>query len=193
MLNQILVQRNVSTKVKVSIHTLVSILIVAMSVALPQFVHIFAGSTGGVTYLPMYLPVIIGGCLLGAYWGLGVGIMAPITSFLITSMMGNPMPIATRLPYMILELAIFGLVSGLFSKYIFKNKLMAYPAVISAVLAGRLSFLGITFIFQNISSLKANVVFNQIQTGYIGVILILLVAPLTIILLAHLLTKKENK
>ncbi|MCH5172007.1 MAG: hypothetical protein J1F31_04210 [Erysipelotrichales bacterium] len=193
MLDLVLSQRNVSTKVKISIKTLVSVLVVILSVALPQFVHIFAGSAGGVTYLPMYLPVIIGGCLLGAYWGLGVGIMSPLTSYLITSLMGNPMPIAARLPYMIVELAIFGLVSGLFSKKIFENKWMAYPAVISAILAGRLSFLAISFIFQSVSSIKGNLVWNQILNGYWGIIIQLIVVPVVVILLVKLLKKEKSE
>ncbi|MCH5180782.1 MAG: hypothetical protein J1F32_06185 [Erysipelotrichales bacterium] len=192
MLDLVLSQRNINTKVKISIQALVSILVVLLAVALPQFVHIFAGSAGGVTYLPMYLPVILGGCLLGAYWGLGVGIMSPLVSFLLTSLMENPMPIAARLPYMIMELAIFGLVSGLFSKKIFENKWIVYPAVISAILLGRLSFLAISFIFQSVSVVKGNAVWTQILNGYMGVLIQLAVVPVIVTILRHLL-KKDNE
>lgn len=192
MLDLVLSQRNINTKVKISIQALVSILVVLLAVGLPQFVHIFAGSAGGVTYLPMYLPVILGGCLLGAYWGLGVGIMSPLVSFLLTSLMGNPMPIAARLPYMIMELAIFGLVSGLFSKKIFENKWMVYPAVISAILLGRLSFLAISFIFQSVSVVKGSAVWTQILNGYMGVLIQLAVVPVIVMVLRHLL-KKDNE
>ena len=191
MLDLVLSQRKVSTKLKISIQTLVSALIVILSVALPQFVHIFAGTTGGVMYLPMYLPVILGGCLLGAYWGLGIGVISPIVSFLFTSLMGNPMPIIVRLPYMIMELGIFGLVSGLFSKKIFANKWMVYPAIISSVLLGRLSFLAMSFIFQGISPIKGNAVWNQILSGYMGIVIQIVLVPLIVILLLRLLKKEK--
>ena len=193
MLDLVLSQRNVNIKLKISIQTLVSIFVVVLSVALPQFVHIFAGATGGVTYLPMYLPVILGGCLLGASWGLGIGIMSPIVSFLFTSLMGNPMPIATRLPYMVMELAIFGLISGLFSRKIHANKWMVYPAVISAILVGRLSFLVVAFIFQSISPIKGAAVWEQILNGYFGILIQLAIVPAIIILLRHLLKKDKNQ
>lgn len=193
MLDLVLSQRNVSAKFKISIKTLVSILVIVMAVALPQFVHIFAGPTGGVTFLPMYLPVILGGCLLGTYWGLGVGIISPMASFLITSLMGNPMPIAARLPYMVMELAIFGLISGLFSKRIFKNKWMVYPAVVSAILLGRLSFLAVSFIFQSVSTIKGNIVWNQILNGYWGIIIQIIAVPVIVILLLKLLKKETSE
>ena len=192
MLDLFLSQRNVSTKTKLSIKAMVSLLIVALAVALPQFVHIFAGSAGGVKYLPMYLPVIIGGCILGTYWGLGVGIMSPIASFLLTSVIGNPMPIAIRLPYMIMELAIFGLISGLFSKKIFTKRWMVYPAVISSLIVGRLSFLAFSFIFQSVSPISGNLVWNQILNGYIGMIAQIILVPIVVVLLMEFLKKENN-
>jgi hypothetical protein len=61
----------------------------------------------------MYLPVLLGGCLLGWRWALAVGVLSPVVSFLITSLAGAPMPALPRLPFMMAELAVFALVSGL--------------------------------------------------------------------------------
>ncbi len=189
MLELVLKQKNVNFKTRVGIKTVVSLLVIILAIVLPQIVHIFAGATGGVLFLPMYLPILLGGCLLGAYWGVGIGIIAPILSFLFTSLLGNPMPIAIRLPYMVFELGIFGLVSGLFSKLIFRNKWFVYPAIICAIIFGRLAFLGLAFIFQNISTIQGTMAWNQILSGYAGVIIQIVVLPLIIFALLKLLKK----
>ena len=136
MIENVLVRKNVSLKIKITVKSLISVGIVALAVLLPQLVHLIAGQPGGVQWLPMYLPVLIGGCLLGWAWGLGLGIVAPIVSYLITLAFGNPMPALARLPFMVVELAVFAAVSGLFSKKIAKNGWMAFPAVLLAQVAG---------------------------------------------------------
>ncbi|MGN0597894.1 MAG: hypothetical protein ACI4J1_11280, partial [Ruminiclostridium sp.] len=96
MLENALSIRNLSYGQKITCKALISLGLVALSVILPQLLHIALGSAGGVKWLPMYLPVLIGGCLLGAKWGFAVGAASPVISFLITSAMGNPMPAASR-------------------------------------------------------------------------------------------------
>ena len=92
MIESILVKKNVSLKAKITIKSLISAGVVAFAVLLPQLVHIWAGSAGGVQWLPMYLPGLLCACLLGVWWGLGVGIVSPVVRFLITFAMVNPMP-----------------------------------------------------------------------------------------------------
>lgn len=70
MLENALVRRNCSLRVKITVKTLVSAGIVVLAVLLPQLVHLAAGQAGGVRWLPMYLPVLLGGCLLGWGWGI---------------------------------------------------------------------------------------------------------------------------
>lgn len=69
----------------------------------------------------------LAGCLLGVRRGLGVGIASPLFSFAVTSLAGNAMPAAARLPFMIAELAMFAVVSGLFSKKIYENGWAGFP------------------------------------------------------------------
>ena len=111
-----------------TVKSAVALSVILAALILPQIVHAAAGASGGATWLPMYIPVILGGALLGPVWGLAVGISSPVVSFLITSALGSPMPVLTRLPYMIVELAVFAAVTGLFSKAILKNKALAFPA-----------------------------------------------------------------
>ena len=167
MLENILVSKNVSARARITAKTFIAAALIALAVALPQIVHIAAGAAGGMTWLPMYLPVLLGGCLLGAGWGVGAALLAPVVSFLITSAAGNAMPAAERLPYMMAELAVFAAVSGAFSGLIVKNAWAAFPAVLLAQVSGRLTFLTVAAVFQSVSPLSAAAVWTQIQTGLI--------------------------
>ena len=69
MIETILVRKNLSLKMRITVKTLISIGIVALAVVLPQLVHLALGQSGGVQWLPMYLPVLLGGCLLGTWYG----------------------------------------------------------------------------------------------------------------------------
>ncbi|MDE6614573.1 MAG: hypothetical protein K2K24_03595, partial [Clostridia bacterium] len=82
MIENALVKNNLSLKTKITIKSLLSAGIVALAVILPQLLHLVFGQAGGVQWLPMYLPVLLGGCLLGWTWGLGIGIASPIVSFM---------------------------------------------------------------------------------------------------------------
>ena len=192
MLENVLVRKGLSLKIKISIKAAISVLIVALAVGLPQLVHLAAGAPGGVKWLPMYLPVLLGGCSLGPAWELGIGVLSPIVSFAVTSLSGNPMPVATRLPFMTAELAVFAAISGLFSKHIAKNVWLAFPAVLLSQVAGRTVFIALVAIFQSVSPLTVEVVWAQIQTGFIAIIAQAVVVPAVVMGLAYLLNKDEK-
>lgn len=189
MFENALTMRNISNGTKITYKTLVSAGLIALAVILPQLVHLATGAPGGVKWLPMYLPVLIGGCLLGTGWGLAVGVLSPLVSFLITSAMGNPMPMSARLPFMVLELAVFALVSGLFTKKISENGLWAFPAVILAQLCGRGVFLGAIAATESFTQFNTKMIWGQIQTGFIGLAVQALLVPVIIIGLRKLLIK----
>ncbi len=187
MLESALTLKNVQAKNKIAVKTVVSVGLIALAVALPQFVHMALGQPGGVKYLPMYLPVLIGGCLLGARWGLAVGLMSPVVSFAVTSLMGEAMPAAVRLPFMAVELVVFALVSGLWSKKIAQNGLWAFPAVITAQAAGRAVFLASIALFGGNTPFTIEMIRGQIQTGFIGLGIQAIVVPFIIIILRRVL------
>lgn len=177
MLESILARKGVSVKTRITVKSLVAVGVVALAVLLPQLVHLAAGASGGVRWLPMYLPVLLGGCLLGTWWGLGVGLVSPLASFAITSAMGSAMPAAARLPFMMAELAVFAAVSGLFSKKIAENGWMAFPAVLLAAVSGRAFFLLLAVIFQNVAPFTPAMIWSQIQTGLLGLVLQVVLVP----------------
>ena len=192
MIESVLQKNNAAAGLKVTVKTLLSAAVIALAVLLPQAVHLAAGAQGGAQWLPMYLPVLLGGCLLGWRWGLGIGILSPLVSFAVTSLAGSAMPAAARLPYMTAELAVFAAVSGLFSQKIAQNGWMAFPAVLLAQVAGRAVFLALAAIFQGVSSLSAAAVWAQIQTGLLGLLLQAVLVPLLVMgLRAVLLRNRE--
>ena len=191
MLENVLTKNNAASKTKITCKTLVSIGLIALAVVLPQLVHLALGQPGGVQLLPMYLPVLIGGCLLGWRWAMFVGVLSPLASFALTSLMGNPMPVLARLPFMMAELAVFAVVSGLFSNKIYKNGLWAFPAVLAAQLAGRAAFLGLAFIFQSVAPFTEEMIWSQILAGWLGLAIQLIAVPLIVIGLRAILVKEK--
>lgn len=192
MIDAVLARKNVSFKLKITVKMLISAGVVALAVVLPQIVHAALGAPGGAQWLPMYLPVLIGGCLLGTVWGLGVGIMSPVVSFLITLAFGNPMPAAVRLPYMIAELAVYGAVSGLFAKSIAKNSFMAFPAALLASVAGRTTFLTVAAIFRSVSPLSVATAWAQIQTGLLALVLQAILVPATVMAVSFFANRQSK-
>ena len=191
MIESILQQRSVRARTRITVKTVLAAGLVALAVLLPQLVHVALGAPGGVRWLPMYLPVLLAGCLLGPAWGLGVGVLSSLCSFALTSLWGAAMPAAARLPYMVVELAVFAAVSGAFSKKIAENAWAAFPAVLLAQVAGRLVFLAVAAVFQSVSSLSAALVWSQIETGLVGLVLQAVVAPLLVIGVRALLRRER--
>ncbi len=69
MIENILTVRGLSLKSKVTVKCLISVGVIASAVVLPQLFHSAPGAQGGVRWLPMYAPVLLGACLLGWAWG----------------------------------------------------------------------------------------------------------------------------
>lgn len=189
MLENALTSRNLSVRAKTAWKTVVSVGIIVLAVVLPQIVHLATGQPGGAKWLPMYLPVLLGGLLLGTRWALPVGLLSPLVSYLVTSALGSPMPAAERLPFMMVELAVFAAVSGLFSEKAAKNALWAVPAVIAAQIAGRAVFLGLVAVFRRYVSFNTAMIWSQIKAGYPGMLAQIVLVPLIVWLLVKLLQK----
>ncbi len=193
MIDNILNSKNLSLSAKITVKSAIGVALIALAVALPQFVHIIVGASGGMTWLPMYLPVLIAGCVLGAKYGVAIGMLSPVASFLVTSAFSSPMPMLARLPFMVVELAVFGGVSGLFSKYIAKNALAAFPAVLIAEVCGRGVFMLCVVALQNVTVLTPALVWSQIQSGFLGLIAQALLVPAIVIALRSLILKSKDE
>ncbi|MCX6836100.1 MAG: ECF transporter S component [candidate division Zixibacteria bacterium] len=105
-------------------------LFLALTIVLPIGLHPFG--VGGRVFLPMHLPVLLAGFLVGPVSGLVVGLLAPALSHLITGM-----PPSYAVPLMSLELPLYGLVAGLAYN---RLRLNVYIALLAAMIVGRLMF-----------------------------------------------------
>lgn len=192
MIENALRSRQVSFKLGITVKALISAGTVALAVLLPQLAHLALGEQAGMRFLPMYLPVLLGGCLLGWQWGLGIGLLSPLVSYLITAAAGAPMPALARIPFMMAELAVFAVICGVFSDKIAKNGLMAFPAVLLAQLGGRSVLLLSAAAFSGVSPLNAAMVWGQIQTGFAGLLIQAVLAPVIIIGLKAFMDKSGS-
>ena len=112
--------------------SILTALCVALCVVLPMTLH--AIPKGGVLFSPMHLPVLLCGLVCGAPFGLVCGILGPLVSSLLTGM-----PVFGYMPVMMIELGLYGLISGLVMQFLRSGKLVIdlYAALIIAMLGGR--------------------------------------------------------
>ncbi len=121
----------------VSVQLLYSIIGIFGAVALPQAFHIIGYLTGtgkalGVAFSPMHLPVLALGLTVGPIAGLVTGLLAPVVSFGITGM-----PYLASLPLMVVELGVYGLVSGLLAD----KKMPVGAKIVISQIAGRIAYM----------------------------------------------------
>lgn len=105
-------------------------LYLSLAVILPIGFHAFG--LGGRVMLPMHIPILLAGFIMGPTAGVMVGLMAPGLSFLLTGM-----PPTYAVPLMSMELPMYGLIAGLAYN---RLKLNVYISLIVAMLAGRVMF-----------------------------------------------------
>lgn len=144
---------------------------IALGVLLPIAFHSF--NMGGKIFLPMHIPTLIGGLVLGPISGLLIGIFSPIISSALT---GMP-PVFPMLPIMIFELATYGLVAG----YLRREKNMGiFPSLLIAMLAGRLIAAVVALVLGQFGFKEGPVAYfiNAITTGIPGIIIQLIFVPL---------------
>ncbi len=108
--------------------TVLSGLFIALGLILPTIFHAIGA---GNTFLPMHIPVLIAGFVVGLPFAIAVGILTPILSSLIT---GMP-PLFPVLIFMIFELATYGAVASLLYR---KSKLNIYISLVLSMIIGRI-------------------------------------------------------
>lgn len=168
LLDTILDQRVERSKIKLIIKIVIAVILIILAILLPQLFHVFAGNESGTKWMPIFLPILLAGCLYGVWWGLGIGIATPIVSFAISSIWKKPMPPAKSLALMIPQAAVFGLVSGLFSRKIEKNKWIAFPAVLLGQTSGITLYMILSAIFQSVTKVSAKKAWEQVEICMVG-------------------------
>ncbi len=151
---------------------------VALCVVLPLAFH--AVPDGGSVFLPMHIPVLLCGMVCSWPYGFLCGLLGPLLSSLLTGM-----PPMAYLPAMMVECAVYGLVTGLILKFVRTGKLQLdlYIALITAMLAGRvISGIAKALIFSPGITMKYWIAASFV-TALPGILIQLVVVPLVVNLL----------
>ena len=149
-------------------------LFIALGVIIPYFAgHAFG--VPGVVLLPMHIPVLMAGLLLGWRYGVLVGVLAPILSSLLTGMPA-PWP---NLPMLGSELIAFGFFTGMLRK---KFKLPLDISLVSSMVLGRIVGAGVLALVlapPNFQVFQGMVIGNLI-TGLPGIVIQLALIPVLV-------------
>ena len=129
---------------------------------------------------PMHFPILLCGFVLGGPWGLAVGFIAPLVRSVLFGM--PPMfPIAIAI-----ELAAYGLVSGVLWHKVKHTVSMMYASLVTAMVAGRLVWGAVRFVLAGLTS--SSFPFSAFLSGALltavpGIVAQLVLIPLILIAL----------
>lgn len=156
-----------------------SAIFTGLAVFVPMIFHFFGGINAGREFLPMHFFVLIAGLLFGWRAGLIVGIFSSLISFLLTGM-----PVINILPFILVELGIYGLVAGLF-----KERFNVWISLLSAMILGRVAILVAIFLFSNMNAV--NYIFQAINNGWQGIMLQIIFVPMIVSIINSSLFQRE--
>lgn len=169
-----------SDKVAFPAHTVATAaLVCALSVVLPQVFHLIGGKPLGNAFLPMHLPVILGGYLLNPAAALVCGALSPLLSFFVSGM--PPFP---RLIFMIFELGAYGFSTSVF---VHKCRLPVWLNLPLTWICGRAVYFAVAFFALRVLHLEIQgmttasaAVWTAVTTGVPGIILQAVVVPILV-------------
>lgn len=146
-------------------------LLLAIGIIVPMIFH----TTGisGTIFLPMHIPVLLGGFLLPPSLALLLGMLTPILNSLIT---GMP-PLFPMAIIMVFELGIYGLVASFLYR---RLELPSVVALIISMVAGRIMAGLVVFILAAFFAVKMDpmtFVIGGVTTGIPGIIIQLILVP----------------
>ncbi len=158
-------------------------LLLALGVVLPVVFHMIP--LGGRVFLPMHIPALIAGLVLGPVAGVVVGAGSPVVSTLLT---GRP-SVLYMVP-MVAELATYGLVAGLARPRLEtllrrrsradKPLAAATLALVCAMVAGRIVWMAVVVWLAPVIGLRARsaaMALGAIGAGWIGMAIQLALLP----------------
>lgn len=117
-------------------------LCIAFGILLPMLFHTIGA---GPVFLPMHIPVLLCGLMFGWPYGAICGLIVPLLSSILT---GMP-PVFPTAAAMMLELCAYGALTGVFYQ---KLRWNVYPALICAMIGGRIISGAANAVFMNMAS-----------------------------------------
>ncbi|MCL2212486.1 MAG: ECF transporter S component [Oscillospiraceae bacterium] len=142
----------------------------------------------GSMFLPMHIPILLCGFIVGGLWGGVVGATVPLLRTLI---LGVP-PIYPMSIAMSAELAVYGLVAGVMyyllvirkkaNTYDARHLLYTYVSLIVAMLAGRAVFGGVMYVLSVMSATRPTFTMSAFIAGafttpWLGIVIQLALIP----------------
>lgn len=170
-MSTIALKRTVKTK------SMITAIAVLTAIVLPQLFHAVGiisgtGALLGAAFLPMHIPVLLAGLMGGPVVGAIAGAASPLISFAISGM-----PTAAVLPFMVIELTIYGLAGGALSK----AKLPVFGKLVLTQLAGRAArALAVLVAVYGLGSTSVQVsqIWNMVTSALPGILLQWAIIPL---------------
>ncbi|MCL2179423.1 MAG: hypothetical protein FWB81_08480 [Cystobacterineae bacterium] len=127
----------------------------------------------GRVFLPMYLPILVGAFVLPLRWAVGVGVLTPLLSALLTGMPPWFPPIAV---WMAMELGLMALTANLLGR-----KLPTPWALALSLLLGRCFYAALVFASARLLALPPGVVtVASWLSAWPGMLLAMLVVPTSV-------------
>lgn len=161
-------------------------LLIAIGIILPIAFHSF--SMGGPIFLPMHIPILIGGLLLPGGYACIIGAATPLLSFLFTSMPPYPTFLT-----MMAELFTYALFTSLFYR---KLKYGIYQSLIPSMLIGRAVSIFSNWLIVGILLGKpfglTKVLYTLFVVGLPGIAIQLVLIPILVKFLFGRLVKERN-
>lgn len=184
MTNQTMTKTGMPVRLSIKTQALATIAAIIAAVVVPRLFHVMGAVSGlgtalGETFLPMHLPILLVGLLAGPYAGAVAGLLGPLASFALSGM-----PKAGMLPFMMLELCIYGLCAGLLRTV----KMPTICKILIAQVAGRgIRAIAIWLAVEvfGIAALPVSVIWTSIAVGIPGLALQWSLLPLIVYRVEH--------
>lgn len=151
-------------------------LLLAIGVIVPYIFHM--SSISGTVFLPMHIPVLLGGFLLPPHLALMLGMLTPLINSLVTGM--PPLfPIAI---IMIVELGFYGLIASLLYRKLGVPSIVSLiiSMLVGRVMAGVVVFMLAIFFSGNLAPVfldPITFIVGSATTGLPGIIIQLVLVP----------------
>ena len=117
--------------------SVITAMLIATGVVLPMLFHIIPTGLAGRTLLPMHIPILVAGLIVGPFYGFFAGLVTPLISSMTTGM-----PAAGLTVYrMMVELSVYGAVAGFAMHFIHTKRMIIdiYISLVIAMILGRVA------------------------------------------------------
>lgn len=159
--------------------------LLALGLVTPMAFHLFGGT--GPVFLPMHIPVLIGGFVLPPFLALLLGMITPLVSSVLTGMPKIfPMGVI-----MVFELGIYGFVASLANR---KLRLSSIPSLTIAMIAGRVAAGIVVFVLSSGFGVQMNAITfikGAVVIGLPGIVIQIILIP-SLVYAINKVNKKAN-